>query len=121
MFDQIDKFTNKVAKMAVFMDQQSMRMDDQSILYLANKLKNENKVEATEQLNNHANRKNNNVETAYYLKDNYVDRKVENSGIDERVNYRTITMSFYQDNTVKRMMVENEKLEDYRPKFFSRL
>lgn len=37
--DKIDEFTNKVAKMAVFIDQQSMIMDDQSITCLANNSK----------------------------------------------------------------------------------
>ena len=119
--DKIDEFTNKVAKMAVFVDQQSMTMDDQSIAYLANKLKNENRVEAVAQLNKHANKKSNNVETALYLKDSYVDRKIENLLIDNQVNYSTITLSFYQDNTVQKIVVENDRLEDYRPDFLNRL
>jgi len=119
--DKIDEFTNKVAKMAVFVDQQSMTMDDQSIAYLANKLKNENRVEAVAQLNKHANKKSNNVETALYLKDSYVDRKIENLLIDNQVNYSTITLSFYQDNTVQKIVVENDRLEDYRSDFLNRL
>lgn len=119
--DKIDAFTNKVAKMAVFIDQQSMTMDDQSIAYLANKLKNQNRVEAVDQLNKHANKKSNNVETALYLKDSYVDKKIENLLIDSQVSYSTITLNFYQDNTVQKLVVENDRLEDYRPHFFNRL
>jgi hypothetical protein len=119
--DKIDEFTNKVAKMAVFVDQQSMTMDDQSIAYLDNKLKNENRVEAVEQLNKHANKKSNNVETALYLKDSYVDKKIQNMLIDAQVSYSTITLSFYQDNTLQKLVVENDRLEDFRPDFFHRL
>ncbi len=119
--DKLDEFTNKVARMAVFIDQQSLKMDDQGIAYLANQLKNQNRVEAVAQLNKHANKKSNNVETALILKDDYVDKKVENLIIDNKVKYSNITLNFYQDNTVKRMVVENDRLSDFRPAFFTRL
>ncbi|WP_316746362.1 DUF4349 domain-containing protein [Pedobacter gandavensis] len=119
--DKLDDFTNKVAGMAVFVDQQSMKFDDQSIAYLSNQLKNQNRVEAVNQLNKHANKKSNNVETALELKDGYVDQKIENMRINERVKYSDITLSFYQDNTVKKLVVGNDNLSDYRPSFFRRL
>ncbi|ETZ20281.1 DUF4349 domain-containing protein [Pedobacter sp. V48] len=119
--DKLDEFTNKVAKLAVFIDQQSLKMDDQSIVYLSNKLKNENRVEAVEQLNKHANKKSNNVETSLSLKDDYVDKKIENLMINSKVQYSTITLNFYQDNTVKSILVGNDDLYSYRPNFFTRL
>lgn len=119
--DKLDEFTNKIAGMAVFIDQQSMKLDDQSIAYLANQLKNRNRVEAVAQLNKHASKKSNNVETSLLLKDDYVDKKIENLIIDNKVKYSNITLNFYQDNTVKRIVVENDNLSDYRPGFFKRL
>jgi hypothetical protein len=119
--DKLDDFSNKMAKLAVFIDNQSMKLEDQSIFYLANKLKNQNKVEAIVQLNKHATKKSNNVETALSLKDDYVDHKIANMLIDEQVQYSTITLSFYQDNTVKQMIVRNDHLYDYKPGFFKRL
>jgi len=119
--EKLDEFTNKVAKMAVFIDRQSLKMDDQSIVYLSNKLKNQNRVEAVDQLNKHANKKSNNVETSLSLKDDYVDKKVENLMIDSKVQYSTITLNFYQDNTVKSILVGNDDLYSYRPNFFTRL
>lgn len=119
--EKLDAFTNKVAGMAVFVDHQSMKLDDQSISYLANKLKNQNRVEAVAQLNKNANKKSNNVETALNLKDDYIDKKIENLNIDSRVKYSDITLSFYQDNTVKKLVVGNDNLSDYRPGFFRRL
>lgn len=119
--EKLDEFTNKVAKLAVFIDQQSLKMDDQGIVYLSNKLKNENRVEAVEQLNKHANKKSNNVETSLSLKDDYVDKKIENMLIDNKVQYSTITLNFYQDNTVKSILIGNDDLYSYRPNFFTRL
>jgi histidinol phosphatase-like enzyme len=119
--EKLDEFTNIVAKMAVFVDSQSMKMDDQSMAYLANKLKTQNRSEALKTINQTAKRKGNNVETSLYIKDDYVDKKIENMNIDSRVKLSTITLNFYQDNTVKTLIVGNDNLYDYRPGFFQRL
>lgn len=119
--DKLDEFTNTVAKMAIFVDNQAMRMDDQSIAYLANKLKAQNRAEALKTIDQTAKRKSNNVETSLYIKDDYVDRKIENMTIDNRVKFSTITLNFYQANTVKTLIIGNDNLYDYRPGFFQRL
>lgn len=119
--EKLDEFTNTIARMAVFVDHQSMKMDDQSIAYLANKLKAQNRVDAIEKINKVASKKSANVESSLYIKDDYVDRKIENMQIDSRVKFSTITLNFYQDNTVKTMIVANDNLYDYRPAFVNRL
>jgi hypothetical protein len=119
--EKLDDFINTVAKMAVFVDHQAMKMDDKSIAYLANKLKVQNRVDAMNTINKTATRKGNNVETSLYIKDDYVDKKIENMNIDNRVKFSTITLNFYQDNTVNTLIVGNDNLYDYRPGFFQRL
>ena len=119
--EKLDDFTNTVAKMAVFVDHESMKMDDQSIAYLANKLKAQNRVEALKTINQTAKRKGNNVETSLYIKDDYVDQKIANMSIDNKVKFSTITLNFYQDNTVHTIVVGNDRLSDYGPGFFKRL
>lgn len=118
--EKLDEFTNTIAKMAVFVDNQSMKMDDQSIAYLSNKLKAQNRVDAIEKINKVASKKSANVESSLNIKDDYVDRKIENVQIDGRVKFSTITLNFYQDNTVKTMIVANDNLYDYRPAFVNR-
>ena len=73
--EKLDGFTNSIAKMAVFVDNQAMKMDDQSIAYLSNKLKAQNRSEALNTINQTAKRKGNNVETSLFIKDDYVDKK----------------------------------------------
>jgi hypothetical protein len=119
--DKLDEFTNTIAKMAVFVDNQSMKMDDQSISYLANKLKAQNRIDAIEKINKVATKKSANVESSLYIKDDYVDKRIENMQIDNRVKFSTISLNFYQDNTVKTMVVANDNLYDYRPAFINRL
>mgnify|MGYP001133189500 CR=1 FL=1 len=119
--EKLDEFTNTIAKIAVFVDHQSMKMDDQSITYLANKLKAQNRVDAIEKINKVASKKSANVESSLYIKDDYVDKRIDNMQIDNRVKFSTITLNFYQDNTVKTMIVANDNLYDYRPAFINRL
>lgn len=119
--DQLDDLTNKVAGMAVFVDNQSLKMEDKSMDYLENKLKAENRIEAVERINKVATKKSANVETSLNIKDDYVDRKIENLSIDKRAKYSTISLSFYQDNTIKTMIVANDNIYDYKPDFFRRL
>ncbi|WP_316801929.1 DUF4349 domain-containing protein [Pedobacter nototheniae] len=119
--EKLDDFTNTIAKMAVFVDHQQLKMDDQSIIYLSNKLKAQNRVDAINKINKVATKKSANVESSLYIKDDYVDKKIDNMQIDSKVKFSTITLNFYQDNTVKTMIVANDNLYDYRPAFTTRL
>ncbi|MCZ4225027.1 DUF4349 domain-containing protein [Pedobacter rhodius] len=119
--EKLDEFTNVISKMAVFVNSASMKIDDQSLTYLANELKAQNRVEAIDKINEVANKKSDNVESSLYIKDDYIDKKIENRQIDNRVKFSTITLNFYQDNTVKTLVVGNDNLYDYRPAFLNRL
>ncbi|WP_421945112.1 DUF4349 domain-containing protein [Pedobacter sp.] len=119
--EKLDEFTNTIAQMSVFVHNQSLKMDDQSIAYLANKLKAENRIEAVGRINKLATKKSPNVETSMLIKDDLIDKKIENMLIDSKVKYSNITLNFYQDNTVKTMIVANDTLSDYRPAFATRL
>ncbi|WP_231388369.1 DUF4349 domain-containing protein [Sphingobacterium hungaricum] len=119
--EKLDEFTNSIPKLAVFVNSASMKLDDQSLYYLSNKLKVENRVEAVETINKFATKKEPNVGTSLYIKDDYVDKKIENLSIDSQVKYSTITLNFYQDNTVQSFVVANDNLYNYKPSFGNRL
>lgn len=124
--EKLDDFTNKVAGMAVFVDNQSMKFDDQSLSYLTNELKSMNKAEAVASLQKQELKKNTaasskNINQQLALKDQYVDQKVQNMAINNRVQYSDVSLSFYQDNTVKQLIVANDEFSDYRPPFFQRV
>ena len=113
--------------MAVFVDNQSMKFDDQSLSYLTNELKSINRAEAVESMEEKKPVKKSpavaakNVQEKLVLKDDYVDRKVKNMSINNRVEYSDVSLNFYQDNTVKQLKVGNDQLSDYRPPFFQRV
>lgn len=119
--EKLDDFTNTISKMAVFVDQAGMKMDDQSLFYLSNKLKAQNRITAVDQVKEIAGKKLSNVQSSLSLNDDYVDRKIDNMSIDARVKYSTITLDFYQDNTIKTMVVANDNIYDYKPQFATRL
>ncbi|WP_240186983.1 DUF4349 domain-containing protein [Pedobacter nanyangensis] len=118
---ELDEFTDQIAGMAVFVDNQSLKMEDKSLAYLENSMKSANRQEAVEQIKKVATKKGSNVESSLYIKDDYVNKKIENLSIDKQVKFSTITLNFYQDNTVKTMTVANDNLYDYQPGFFNRL
>lgn len=124
--EKLDDFTNQVAKMAVFVDQQSMKFDDQSMSYLLNEFKSINRAEAVASMEKDKAKKQpaatgKNVQQKLALKDEYVEQKVQNMAIDSRVQYSDVTLNFYQDHTVKQLVVGNDNLSDYRPPFFQRV
>lgn len=124
--EKLDDFTNKVARMAVFVDNQSMKFDDQSLSYLTNELKSINRAEAVATIKEQQKKQktapaSKSVDRQLALKDEYVDRKMQNIAIDSRVEYSDVSLNFYQDNTVKQLIVGNDNLSDYKPPFFQRL
>lgn len=119
--EHLDDFTNAIAEMAVFVDNQSLKMEDRGLAYIENKLKAENRQQAVAQINKVASKKSPNVQSALSIKDDYVDKKIQNLAIDQQVKYSTITLNFYQDHTVKTMVVANDNIYDYKPDFFRRL
>lgn len=124
--EKLDDFTNKVAGMAVFVDNQSMKLDDQSLIYLTNELKSINRAEASVAIEKQVNKKNaapapKSVGQQLAIKDQYVEQKVQNMAINNRVQYSDVSLSFYQDLTVKQLVVANDNFSDYKPPFFQRL
>jgi hypothetical protein len=124
--EKLDDFTNQVARMAVFVDHQSLKFDDQSLSYLTSELKSINRAEAVAQIEKKDSKKkeaiaSKDVSKSLALKDEYVEQKVKNMSIDSRVQYSDVTLNFYQDHTVKQIVVGNDNLSDYRPPFFQRV
>jgi len=119
--ENLDQFTDETVAHADFVDQQSLLFDDQSISYLANKAKTRNRVEAVNNISKKPVKGKNDVEKTLGMKDDIVDQQVNNLLIDRQVKSSTVTLSFYQGNTVKKTLIANDNLGDYRPGFLQRL
>ena len=119
--ENLDQFTDDIVAHADFVDQQSLLFDDQSIDYLANKAKARNRSEAVTSISKNDVKEKNVISKTLDLKDAYVDKQTSNFQIDSKVKSSTVTLSFYQGNTVKKIMIANDNLGDYRPGFLKRL
>lgn len=117
---QLDLFTNDVAKMAVLLHSQSLKLDDKRIAYLSNKLKSSIRGEAAKQVAKN-NKKTSDVKATVGLQDDLIDRKLENLVIDSQVAFSEVTLSFYQDNAIKSIIVPNDNLSSYNIDFFKQL
>ena len=119
--ENLDQFTDDIVAHADFVDQQSLLFDDQSIDYLANKAKARNRSEAVTSIGKNDVKEKNVISKTLELKDAYVDKQTSNFQIDSKVKSSTVTLSFYQGNTIKKIMIANDNLGDYRPGFLKRL
>lgn len=119
--EKLDEFTNVAARLAIFVDAQSMKMDDQGIAYLSNQMKLRNREKALRSVDKHSSKKVSTVKTGLAVGDDYVEKKIENIETDQKVRFSTITFSFYQANTVQSTIVSNDNLRDYGPGFFKRV
>ena len=119
--ENLDQFTDDIVAHADFVDQQSLLFDDQSIDYLANKAKARNRSEAVSSISKNDVKEKNVISKTLDLKDAYVDKQTSNFQIDSKVKSSTVTLSFYQGNTIKKIMIANDNLGDYRPGFLKRL
>jgi len=119
--ENLDQFTDDIVAHADFVDQQSLLFDDQSIDYLANKAKARNRSEAVTSISKNDVKEKNVISKTLDLKDAYVDKQTSNFQIDSKVKSSTVTLSFYQGNTIKKIMIANDNLGDYRPGFLKRL
>lgn len=120
--ENLDKFVDAVISYADFVDHQSIKFDDQSINYLVNKMKAQNRTAASNAMEKIVTKKKEEqVEKTLSLRDNVVDQKAANLSVDNQVKFSTITLNFYQENTIKKAIIANNNLTDYRPDFFKRL
>lgn len=117
----LDQFTNDITVNADFMDQQSLLIDDKTIDYQINKAKQQNLANTIKSVTKQEIEDHENTKKSTSLKDEYVNKMTDNLWINNKTKLSTITISFYQDRTVKKTIVANDDLSNYQPGFFSRL
>lgn len=98
----LDSFLNNVEDRLQFVNNSSLSLDDVSLAFLSNKLK--------QQANERDNLKGKNVDEVGYIdakRENNIDRKIENLGINDRVKYATLTLEIYQPQRADVQIVTN--------------
>ena len=118
--EKMDEFMNTVGKMAIYINTRNMDIEDKTLDYLASNLKVQSRSEIIAQQKT-SNIKIKNAESVMALKDDLIDQKISNRRIDYETKYSTISLSFYQTNTVAKEIIVNDDPSSFRVPFFTQL
>jgi len=117
---KLEEFMNQVAHMGIYVNSQSMDVNDKSLDYLSSQLKLKSRAELVGQ------QKKGKIiikkpEDVLQLKDDMVDEKINNLGIDDAVRNSIVSLNFYESNTIKKEIIANDNPSVYNLSFFNRL
>jgi len=118
--EKLEDFMNHVSHLGIYLTARQMDIADLSLDYLSDKLKIQSRAELVAQ------QKAGKVvikdpQKVLWLKDDLVDGQINNRRIDAAVKYSTISLNFYQSNTIVKEMIANDDPSAYQLPFFKRL
>jgi len=116
--DKIEDFLNSVSHMSMYVNVRRMNIEDKSLDYLSARMKLDNRKEFV------AAQKTGKVvikdpNAVLNLKDDMVDGLIDNRKIDDAVKYSTISLSFYQSNTINKEIIANDDASSYHLPFWN--
>lgn len=117
---ELDAFTDQIVKKAVFVDFQSIRMDDLTAEYRTSRRKSALQQKAVSKLDS-VGKTANGIARNLEIAERKIDEEEANRVINQRVALSTITLNFYQDNKVQRVVIANDQLASHQPPFLNRL
>ncbi len=118
--DKMEEFMNQVGHMAVFVNTRNMDIQDKTLDFLSSQLKVSGRNEIIAQQKKGL-VKIKSIDDVLALKDDQVDKQIDNRRIEDAVKYSTIGLNFYQSNTVAKELIVNDDPSNYTLPFFRRL
>lgn len=120
---QLDTVIKSIAKQIDFLNYRKIKADDVTLQLLSNKMAKKRNQSTENRLTNAIDTKGeklnqivNAEETLERKKENKDDRELENLALEDQINFSTLTLAIYQDDTIKQEMIPNEKsLNSYSP------
>ena len=118
--ENLEAFIYGVADIGYFTSSSKLNIDDRSLIFLENLLKQKNRTDALAQPTV---RKNKGLTTnrAMEVKDDAINKEVANRSIDADVKYSTVSLSLFQNPMVRKEIIANYSINDYQLSFGSRL
>jgi hypothetical protein len=118
--EKLEDFINQVDRMGIYINSSTMDIEDKSLDYLSTKLKEGNREELVNQ------QKSGKVTLKHpdeilAVKDDIVDKKINNLRTDEAVAYSTIKLNFYQSDTILKENIANDDPSAYNIPLLQRL
>ena len=120
---QLDTVIKSITKQIDFLNYRKIKADDVTLQFLSNKMakkrdqSTENRIaNAIDTKGEKLNQIVNAEETLERKKENKDNRELENLALEDQINFSTLTLEIYQDDTIKQEMIPNEKsLNSYSP------
>lgn len=120
---QLDTVIKSIAKQIDILNYRKIKADDVTLQFLSNKMAKKRDQSTENRLANAIDTKGeklnqivNAEETLERKKENKDNRELENLALEDQINFSTLTLKIYQDDTIKQEMIPNEKsLNSYSP------
>ena len=114
---KMEEFMNMVGRMAMYIDTRNMDIEDKTLDYLSAKLKMKNQADIVK----HQNAAVNQGQNIQGIKNDLIDEKVNARRIDSETKYSTISLTFYQTNTIVKEVTVNDDPSSFREPFLTQL
>ena len=120
---QLDTVLKVIAKEIHFLDYRKIAANDISLQILSNQLAQKRSVSTQNRIEKAIDNKGKKLEQIIDAEENLASKReqkdanlIQNLALEDQVNWSTITLEIYQDETYKEEMIANEKSSDaYRP------
>lgn len=116
----LEAFLFDVSSLGYYTSNSRLHIDDKSLVYLHNVLKQQNRKETLAQVPARKKGMPAAAETIL-LKDEAIEQHIANEVIDVEVAYSTVALSLFQNAVVRREVMANTNMNDYRLPFWQRL
>lgn len=116
----LEAFLFSVADLGYFTTSTHLQVDDRSLSYLENTLKQENRTEVLAQPTAKPKTPSATLQTIA-VKDEAIEQNIANRAIDADVNYSTVNLNLYQNAIIRKETVANPYLDNYDLPFWKRL
>ncbi|RWY49457.1 DUF4349 domain-containing protein [Mucilaginibacter gilvus] len=118
--EKLEGFMSDVSHLGLYITGSKMDIEDKSLDYLSAKMKLDSRKELVAQ------QKKGKItikdpEKVLWLKDDMIDGQINNQRINAAVKYSTVSLNFYQSNTILKEMIANDDPSSYQLPFFKRL
>jgi hypothetical protein len=120
---QLDTVIKTIAKQIHFLNYRVIKADDVTLQILSNKMAQTRSTTSEDRLAKAIDNKGKKLNQIVEAEDTLDDKKeqndtnkLQNLSLEDQVNFSTLTLQIYQDETIKQEMIANEKsLNSYRP------
>ncbi len=118
--ENLEEFIYAVADIGYFTGSSYLNIDDKSIAYLENVLKQKNRTEALSTPEYNKERSFTKLQ-AIGVKDEAIEHQIANRIIDQDVNYTSIHLNLFQNSLIRKEVIANYITSDYQLSFGKRL